>query len=125
MLRDFEREDVGRLLDPLFLEEELDLLFAEAFDIEGAARGEQLEMFNLLIGTGELTGAAGAGALLAGGGFLTHHFGMEVARAFLRKMIGFGVPGALVQHHVHHLRNDVAGALDDDGVTNTNIAALA
>jgi hypothetical protein len=31
-----QREDVGRLLDPALLEEELDLLLAEPVDIEGA-----------------------------------------------------------------------------------------
>ena len=38
----FQREDVGRLLHPAVLEKELDLLFAETVDVEGAARSEQL-----------------------------------------------------------------------------------
>ena len=43
-----QREDVGRLLDPVLLEEEFDLLLAQALDVEGAARGEQLEVLDLL-----------------------------------------------------------------------------
>src|SRR5205823_1661496 len=43
-----QREDVGGLLDPFLLEEELDLLFAEAVDVERPARGEQLQMLDLL-----------------------------------------------------------------------------
>jgi hypothetical protein len=32
-----QRENLGRLLDPALFEKELDLLVAEAFDVEGAA----------------------------------------------------------------------------------------
>ena len=120
-----QREDIGRLLHPSLLEEEFDLLLAEAVDVEGAARGEQFQVLDLLVGTGELAGAAGASALLAGGGLLAHHVGVQRARTFLRKMKGLRVLRPLVDHHVHHLRNDVAGALDDDGVADPDIAALA
>src|SRR6202022_138553 len=67
----------------------------------------------------------GASALLAGCGILAHHVGMKRARTFLRKVIRPRIPGPLVEHHVHHLRDDVAGALDDDGVADADIAALA
>jgi len=40
-------------------------------------------------------------------------------------MIRLGGLRPLVEHHVDHLRNDVAGALDDDGVADPDIAALA
>src|SRR5213078_771283 len=43
----------------------------------------------------------------------------------LRKLIGPRILRPLVEHYVHHLRNDVAGALDDDGVADPDIAALA
>src|ERR1700722_9654427 len=62
-----QREDIRRLLHPALVEKELDLLFAETVDVEGATRGEQLEMLDLLVGTSELAGAAGTGPLLAGG----------------------------------------------------------
>src|ERR1700674_2999066 len=81
-------------------------------------------MLDLLVGTGELAGAAGASALLAGGGFLAHHLGMQRARTFRRKLILL-FPTRLVRYHVNNLRNDVAGALDDDGVADPDIAALA
>src|SRR6266446_2489731 len=82
-------------------------------------------MLDLLVGAGELAGAAGASALLACRGLLAHHLGMKRTRASLRKLIRPGIPRPLVEHHVHHLRNDVAGALDDDGVADPDIAALA
>src|SRR5712671_6861738 len=121
----FQRKNIGRLLHPAVLEKELDLFFSEAIDVEGAARGEQLEMLDLLVGTGELAGAAGAGALLAGRGLLAHHLGMQRARASLRKLIRPSIPRPLLEHHVDDLRNHVAGALDDDGVADPDVAALA
>src|SRR5713226_4625201 len=50
---------------------------------------------------------------------------MKRARTFLREMIGPGALRTLVEHHVHHLRDDVAGALDDDRVADPDIAAVA
>ena len=41
-LRSSQREDVGRLVDPALLVEQLDLLLAQAVDVEGAARHEML-----------------------------------------------------------------------------------
>ena len=75
----------GSLTQP-FVEEELDLLLAEALDVEGAARHEMPQVLDLLERTGELAGAAGARALLAGRGFLAHHLGVQRARAFLREI---------------------------------------
>ncbi len=40
-----QREDVGRLFDPSFLVEKLDLLLTQPVDVEGAAGDEMLEMF--------------------------------------------------------------------------------
>src|ERR1700676_2953354 len=118
-------EDIGRLLHPSLLEEECDLLLAEPLDVEGAARGEQFQMLDLLIGTGELAGAAGARALLAGRGLLAHDVGMQRARTLLRKVIRFCFLPPLVDHDIADLGNDVAGALDHDGVADPDVAALA
>src|SRR5437899_1345326 len=82
-------------------------------------------MLDLLVRAGELAGAAGASALLAGCGLLAHHLAVKRTRTSLRKLIGPRIPRPLVEHHVHHLRNHVAGALDDDGVADPDIAALA
>ena len=82
-------------------------------------------MFDFLIGAGEFAGTAGAGALLAGRGLLAHHVGMQRARAFLRELIGLRGFRTLVEDDIHHLRNHVPGALDNDGVADADIAALA
>src|SRR4051812_41927721 len=82
-------------------------------------------MLYLLVRASELAGAAGAGALFAGGGFLAHHVGVQRTWALLRKVIWFGVLRPLVDDDVDHLRDDVAGALDDDGIAYPYVAALA
>ena len=66
-----------------------------------------------------------ARALLAGGGLLAHHVGVQRTRAFLREMEFLRILRPLVDHDVDDLRNHVAGALDDDGVADPDIAALA
>src|SRR5216684_1943786 len=119
-----QREDIGRLFHPSLLEKELDLLFAQPVDIEGAARGKQFQVLDPLVGTGELAGAAGAGALLAGCGLLAHDGSMKRARALCRESILL-LPAGLISDHINNLRDDVAGALDDDGVADADIAALA
>src|SRR6185369_1432967 len=81
-------------------------------------------MLDLLVGTGELAGAAGARALLASSGLLAHHLGMQRARASRRKVILL-LPTRLIRYYVNNLRNHVAGALDDHGVADPDIAALA
>src|SRR5258707_11411782 len=54
-----QREDIGRLLHPPLLEKISDLLLAQSLDVESTARGEQFQVLDLLVGTGELAGAAG------------------------------------------------------------------
>src|SRR4249919_1224607 len=83
-----QREDIDRLLHPSFLEEQLDLLLAQALDVEGPPRAEQLQVLDLLEWTGKLASAAGAGTLLAGRGLLAHHVGVQMTRAFFGKFIG-------------------------------------
>src|SRR3954464_6771677 len=82
-------------------------------------------MFDLLVGTGKLATAAGPRALLASRGFLAHHIGVQWTGALLREMKFFGVLRPLVDHDVDDLRDDVASALDDDGVADPDVAALA
>src|ERR1700710_1459830 len=81
-------------------------------------------MLDLLIGTGEFAGAPGASALLAGGGFLSHHVSVKRARTFFWKDILLGSPWP-IQHHIDDLRNHVAGALDDDGIADADVSAFA
>src|SRR6185437_5204009 len=73
----------------------------------------------------EFAATAGPRPFLAGGGFLARDIGVQIARAFFREMIRLGVFRALVQHDVHHLRDNVAGALDNDGVADADVTALA
>ena len=61
-----QREDVGRLLDQPFSKKQLDLFLAQPLDIEGAARHEMPQVLGPLERAGELAGAAGDDALLAG-----------------------------------------------------------
>src|SRR5205814_5416625 len=119
------REDIGGLLHPFLLEEEFDLLFAEAVDVEGATRGEQLQVLDLLVGTGELAGAAGARPLFPGRGLLAHHIGVQRARALLRELKRLRILRPLVEDDIDHLWNHVAGALHDDGVADPDVAAVA
>src|SRR5438105_13706006 len=121
----FQREDIGGLLHPFLLEEEFDLLFAEAVDVEGATRGEQLQVLDLLVGTGELAGAAGARPLFPGRGLLAHHIGVQRARALLRELKRLRILRPLVEDDIDHLWNHVAGALHDDGVADPDVAAVA
>src|SRR5581483_2719069 len=121
----FQGENLRGLLHPALLEEELDLLLAEPVDVEGAARDEELQVLDLLERAGEFAGAAGTSAFLAGRRSFAHDVGVQVARAFLRELIGLGRLRALVDDDIHHLRDDVARALDDDRVADTDIAALA
>src|SRR6185437_2678495 len=120
-----QRENIGRLPHPAFVEEILQLLFAEAVDVERTARREQLQVLDPLVGTGELARATGARALLAGRGLLAHHVGVQRARALLREVKLFRAPGPLVDHDVDDLRDHVAGALDHHRVADPDIAALA
>src|SRR5262249_59918115 len=75
-----EGEDVGRLLDPALLEEQLDLLVAQALDVEGATRGEMLQVLDLLVGAGELAAAARARPPPAPGDGSTPQSGLDRAR---------------------------------------------
>src|SRR4051794_9934907 len=50
---------------------------------------------------------------------------MQRARTFLREMKLFGASWPLVDDDVDHLRNDVTGTLDDDGVADPDVAPLA
>ena len=68
-----EGEDVGGFLQPTLRREQLDLLFAQALDVEGAARNEMLEVLDLLKRAGELAGAARDRALLPARNRLAHH----------------------------------------------------
>src|ERR1041384_7960558 len=89
-------ENLGRLLDPAALVEQLDLLVAKPVNVEGAARHEMLEMLDDLIGTSEFTGAAGDRAFFAGRGLIADHFAVQRTRAAGGKFVRLGAARTLL-----------------------------
>src|SRR5712691_2355587 len=117
----FEGENVGGLLDPALLEKELDLLLAQALDVEGAAGDEMLEVLDLLIRAGELSGATRDRALLAGRRGIAHDRRVQVAGTAERKPVGLGAAWPLLQSDFEHLRDHVARALDRHRIADAHI----
>ena len=122
-LRSRQREDVGRPLDPAALEEQLDLLVAQAFDVEGEARGKMLQALHHLGAADEAAGAAAHHVLLAGARIDLAHRMAAAHRADLREYVGLRTRRPLLQHDAEHLRDDIAGALDAHGVADPHVLA--
>src|SRR5262245_65635183 len=116
----FEREDVGRLLDPALLEEQRDLLLAQPLDVEGPAGDEMLQMLDFLRRAGELAGAARDRPFLAGGGRIAHDRSVERTRAAVRKFVRLRRFRALLRNNAQHLWADVAGTLDRHSYDDTH-----
>src|SRR5205807_2219408 len=76
-----QAEDVGRRLDQALVEKGLQLLFAQALDVEGAARDEVLQMLDALERTGQFAGATAHHRLGPAGGGLARERGVQGARA--------------------------------------------
>ncbi len=123
-----QREYVGRCADlqsRIFrLEEEVDLLCAQPFDVIGTARDEMLQVFGCLRTADEAAGAAGDRIELAGLLVLLAHRMTAADRAFLRKLIGLGIRRPLFHDHVENLRDDVAGTLHDDRVADADVVIV-
>ena len=120
-----EREDVGRRVDQTVGVERLDLLVAEALDVEGVARGEMLELLDRLCRTDECAGAAADRILAAGLGVDLAHRMAAAGRAGRRKLVGHGVRRPPREVDVDDLRDDVAGPLHGDGVADAEVLAVA
>src|SRR6185312_3579890 len=112
-----EAEDVGGRFQPAFLPQLFDALLAETVDIEGVAADEMLEALDRLGRADEAAGAAAHDhALLADG--------VAVAdRAAVGEGERLAAARALLRHHRDHLRDDVAGALDDDMIALADVLA--
>ena len=113
-----EGEDVGRIFDQTLGEERLQVLFAQTFDIEGIAGYKVLEPLHRL-----RLAEQSARAALRDRAFLTHHFAValgtgrgEAHRAWIFR--------PLVGPDFDHLWDDIAGALDDDGIADADIFAF-
>src|SRR6185312_182099 len=112
-----EPENIGGRADQLFFPERGDVLFAEAFDVEGVARHEMDEAFDGLRAADQAAGATPRRlARLAHGEAVTD-------RAFLGEHERLAVLGTPVLHHADHLRDHVAGALHDHRVADPYILA--
>uniref|UniRef100_A0A0N4ZWK6 Amidase domain-containing protein n=1 Tax=Parastrongyloides trichosuri TaxID=131310 RepID=A0A0N4ZWK6_PARTI len=112
-----QAEDIGGLLDPAARVEGDQLLFAEAFNVEGAPADEMLEAFDDL---GVADQAAGAAALDLVP--LAHGFGAADG-ADGGEDVRDGALGTQRIDHADDLGDDVAGALQDDGVADADVLA--
>jgi hypothetical protein len=103
------------------VEEQIDVLSAQPLDIHGAARHEMAQPLDRLRRTDELARAASARILLAGLLVELARGGRTADRAGVRELVGHGVGRTFLEDHPDDLRDDVAGALDDDGVADADI----
>ena len=116
-------EDVGGRADEAFRVEELDLLVAQPFDIEGVARAEMLQALDRLRRAHQMAGAAAHGVHLSG-------LLVDLAqgrRAADRAHVGENElrPSLVrcVAHDFEDLRDHVARALHDDRVADAHVLA--
>src|SRR5690606_14695638 len=123
LLPGLQGEDVGRGADRqrrvFVVEEQLDLLLAQPFYVEGVARDEMADALDRLRGADKAAVAAAHRlALLA-------HRMAAAGGANVRKHIRDGIGRALLGHDVENLRDDVAGALHQHRVADADVPALA
>src|SRR5690606_6697428 len=107
------------------VEEELDLLGPQPFDVQGPARNEVLELLDRLRGTDQFARATTAGVFLAG--FLVHlaHGRRPADRAHGRELERLAVLGALVEDYPDDLRDDVARTLDHNRIPDADVDPVA
>ena len=119
--RGIEFEQVRRRPGPVALHELVHQLVAEALDVHCTARREVLELLAPLRRAGASAGAARHGLLL-----LAHHRrpADRAARGKRdqRRELAPDLDPAFGQH-AHHLRDDVPGAADHDGIPDAHILA--
>ena len=114
----------GRADDALVVEL-IDALRAEPLDVEGVARDEMLEALARLRRADQPAGAAPHRILLARARIDLAHGVAAAGRAHGREDVGLGARRALVERHLEHLRDDVAGALHHDRVADADVDAAA
>ena len=112
-----QAEDVGRRLDQVVLIERLDVLVAEPFDVEGAARDEMAQPLHRLGRADEAAGAAPHDLA-----FLAHGVG-AADRALVGELVLRAATLAVGIHHADDLRDHVAGALHDHLVADAHVLA--
>ena len=114
-----QREDVDRRHHQTVFVKLLDLLVAEAVDIERQPRDEMLQPLRRLRRADQRAGAAAHRLVL-----LAHRMA-AAHRTGVRKFVRFCAFRPLVQDNADHLRDHVAGALHHDGIADTKIDAVA
>ena len=106
------------------VEEDLDLLLAQALDVEGVARDEMLQALDRLRRADEAAGAAAHHVDLAGLLVDLAHGVAAADRADARGTDRALRPcGRLSEHDAEDLRDDVAGALHDHRVADAHVLA--
>ena len=120
-----EREDVGRGLDQPGVEEQVDVLGTEALDVHGAARHEMPQPLDRLGGADQFTRAAPARVRLAGLFIDLPDRRRAAHRTDFGKLVGHRALGPLVEDHPDDLRDHVPGPLDNDGVADADVDAVA
>ena len=113
-----QSENICRRGNQPILQKGNDMPGAETLDIEGVARHEVLQPLDILGRADQATGATADR-------FAFRPDGVAAAgRAGFRENIGLRAVRPLVEQHLDYLGNDVAGALDDDGVAFPDLPAL-
>src|SRR5579883_1076301 len=121
-----EAEDVRRRLDQTVAPEGEDVLLAEPVDIEGKARAEMDEALDRLCRADEAAGAAPRGFARLADGEAAADRALRLRRPRRRQLRTHRKGrrrGPSLGHHRDDLRDDVAGALDDDGVAVAEVLA--
>ena len=108
-------EYVTWCVNQAFCLEGVNMLTAEAVDIEGLTADKMFKSFQFLCRTDESAGTPDYGFIRFPDSEATT-FG-----AMIRENEGFAVGWTLLRDNLDDLRNDVASALDNDGITLSNI----
>ena len=109
-----EAVEVAAVADEAALHEEVGDRFAEAVDVHGAAADEVLEQAEAL------RGALAVGAVVRGLALAVDD-GRLADGAVLRHVEAARVLRAAAEDGADDLRDDVAGALDDDGIADADV----
>ena len=110
--------------DQSILVEGFDLLRPEALDVEGVAADEMAQALDRLRRADQRPGTA-ADRIHAPTGLVLAH-GLRAANGtFGREPVWLRARGTVLDDDVDDLRDHVAGALDDDGVADADVLAVA
>ena len=120
-----QREDVGRRADQLLVVERLDLLLAQPLDVEGEPRHEMLQALLRLRRADEPAGAAAhdAAAVPRRSSASRTAWLPQTGQSRRETRRASRPSAACPATGPHDLRDDVAGALHDDGVADADVLA--